>query len=493
MTQGRHLRLLFATAAAALLVLAAPSTASLWIDEAATARLAAKPTLAEWSADMLGGRYSEHQMPLSMFVAWLGGQTLGTSEWQLRVVNILWGMAAVGAAFLIGRRMELPGLPLLFALHPFFVAYMNEARPYAMQIAAGAWLLYGLLDFIDHKGGELRWPWAFALGGITLCGSSLLGVIPFAAVSTVMGFLAIRHGCKIEMKAWIIVAGTLALLFPLGLFYLWTLSREAGGARLWSVGVGNVVFALYELGGFTGLGPSRIQLREIALLPRAEASRLVAPFLPGLLCLSGSYLIVLSSLWRRRAEEMKLPLRATLAAAVLMSGMLILLAWTVRWPFWGRHLAAAFPFFILPLAMAVRAAWHARVLGRGAVVALILLLAVSSASLRFGAMHARDDYRAAAAIAREAMLENQRVWWLADRSAAVYYGVPLAALGSFDHFTPGELRAAPPPDLVILSKPDVYDSTGMIRAYLREARFEMVQTLPAFTIWRNTEGLGLAQ
>ena len=41
------------------------------------------------------------------------------------------------------------------------------------------------------------------------------------------------------------------------------------------------------------------------------------------------------------------------------------------------------------------------------------------------------------------------------------------------------------PDVVILSKPETFDSKGDIAGYLTAQRFTMVQSLPAFTIWRR--------
>src|SRR5205814_16012 len=46
---------------------------------------------------------------------------------------------------LIGRQLKLPWLLLVFLVHPFVWYCTNEARPYALQICAGAWLLYGII------------------------------------------------------------------------------------------------------------------------------------------------------------------------------------------------------------------------------------------------------------------------------------------------------------------------------------------------------------
>lgn len=42
------------------------------------------------------------------------------------------------------------------------------------------------------------------------------------------------------------------------------------------------------------------------------------------------------------------------------------------------------------------------------------------------------------------------------------------------------------PDVVILSKPDTFDTKGDIVRYLKAQHFGVVQSLPAFTIWRRS-------
>ena len=78
-------------------------------------------------------------MPLAMFFAWVTAQTLGTQEWQLRAINVLWNGLALLGMYRAGKRLQLPWLPLLLAIQPYFWFYSNEARPYSLQIACGAW------------------------------------------------------------------------------------------------------------------------------------------------------------------------------------------------------------------------------------------------------------------------------------------------------------------------------------------------------------------
>ena len=48
------------------------------------------------------------------------------------------------------------------------------------------------------------------------------------------------------------------------------------------------------------------------------------------------------------------------------------------------------------------------------------------------------------------------------------------------------LQTLTAPDVLILSKPETFDSQGDISGYLKAQRYALVQTLPAFTIWRRS-------
>ena len=48
-----------------------------------------------------------------------------------------------------------------------------------------------------------------------------------------------------------------------------------------------------------------------------------------------------------------------------------------------------------------------------------------------------------------------------------------------------DLIGKPPPDLLVLSKVDLYDNTGALRDYLKQKGYEQWRVLPAFTFWRK--------
>jgi hypothetical protein len=471
-----------------LLLLVMPSSESLWIDEAATARLASKATFHEWRSEMATGHFSEHQMPISMAFAWLMAKALGTSEWQLRAVNIFWGALAVVALYRAGRRLAIPWLPLLLVLHPFFWYYMNEARPYVMQMACGSWLFYSLLEFIQSRGSGTKWAISLSLAGFVLCGSSLLGVIPFSCVLLVFIWVGVRDRYEVSKVAWSYVTACLVMLIPLGLFYAWTLTRHVGGAKLWPVSLKNVAFALYEIGGFTGLGPGRESMRDAA----ARSSELLAttftPYLPDLLLLAVAYLCFLAIFWFtwKENEHKKIILASSFVVASIFVAI-ITLAFIAHWPFWGRHFAAILPFVVVVIAIGLTSAWRHGIFGKAVAAIFLLLFAVSSLEQRFGAAHSKDDYRSAAAIARSTLQAGHRIWWVADISTGTYYRVPLngSLAISADELIGADLGQTVPPDLVVYSKADVFDREGKIDNYLRAHDFKVTQVLPAFQIFER--------
>src|SRR5215471_242455 len=159
--QVSHFCLLLALAILPLAV----TNDSLWLDEGDTAMYALEPTFHSWCDRLLHDGQADCQMPLSMFCAWAVGKVVGTSEWQLRAVNIFWGALALVAMSRVGRRLQMPWLPLLLAVQPFFWFYLNEARPFALQLGCGAWLLAALVDFVYSRAGGTSWAWQLVFAG----------------------------------------------------------------------------------------------------------------------------------------------------------------------------------------------------------------------------------------------------------------------------------------------------------------------------------------
>ncbi len=153
------------------------------------------------------------------------------------------------------------------------------------------------------------------------------------------------------------------------------------------------------------------------------------PFLPFLALGAGGVAVLLLAAFGSLKERIgkrevmfffcavAVPLLVVLAAGV--SGQMRLL---------GRHLTPLLPFLLVLLAVGLTNCLTALSARRKLIgwAALVLLL-LSALEIRFAPRHRRDDYRSAADIARQAQAAGEHVWWLADVSTGLYYGVPLGS------------------------------------------------------------------
>lgn len=481
--------------AVVLLAALMPSGESLWIDETSTVRFAGQATLSDLAGLFRAERGSEVQMPLGMLAFWGWQKLAGSSEWALRALNIGWTLLAAWALFLTGKRLRLPLLPLWFIVQPFLWFYANEARPYVMQIAGSAWLLYGMITAVQTRASGSSWAASFLLGALLLAGASLLGAVPLfsAIVLTGGGLLLLR--ARPSRSALLILGLGVLLLAPLGLYYLHTLKQGAGGSKIWTVGGVNAAFAGYELTGFSGLGPGRLEIREVARSGTAALLGVLKPFGPGLAALAFLYAVL-----GVRLKNVFPPARSpAIALTLLHAGLTVALlagaALLVKFPFWGRHLAPALP------CVAVLAAWCAdrfvrdysgSPLARLVPALLVALLLASSLSLRFSERHRKDDYRQAVRLANDALRAGLQIGWAADEVTARYYQAPFDAprgpgrLYALHAAQPGLFEAdlaGPAPDLVILSKHDLFDPQGRLEAWLRDHRYEPHARLHGFVVW----------
>ena len=94
-------------------------------------------------------------------------------------------------------------------------------------------------------------------------------------------------------------------------------------------------------------------------------------------------------------------------------------------------------------------------------------------------------------MARAALAKGQRVFWAADSQTAIYYGVlreqdrdaggPQILL----YLAPDARQNLPTADLVVLSKPDLYDFDGFIRDFVRRQEYLAAGKFQSFQLWRK--------
>jgi len=159
---NRSTSIAFLIAALALVPLM-PSGDSIWIDEAQTWRYARHTSFQEFLAEFGPDRSSEIQMPLGMGLAWVFAKMNGVSEYALRAPNMIYSTGAILCFFLLGRRENMPAMPLVLAIQPFLWFYSNEARPYALQTFGGSLLITAVYFVFKGNTSSPKWVMFFVI------------------------------------------------------------------------------------------------------------------------------------------------------------------------------------------------------------------------------------------------------------------------------------------------------------------------------------------
>ena len=467
---------------------------SFWIDEANTALHAVQPTLPAWR-DSLHRAGSDAQMPIYMFYTWVWEKISGPGEWQLRLSNLPWLVLALLA---IPRQQT--SFRVVFLVSPFVWYYLDELRPYLMQIGAAMlilgsiWRLMALHEQPGSSTRENRLAAFFCLGLVLLSGSSLLGMIWGAAMVAMfaMLFTGIRT-VQLARKNLPFVLPVAFLLCLLALYYCWTI-QQGCGATAGTTNIQSTVFSFYEMMGLAGLGPGRTQLHAEGVAP-------LRPYIP-LLAVHAMVTFCVLILGAKHVFQ-KTPRRVWSSALMVLGSttvLLLILGILKNFRVLGRHFSPLEPVLLWVLAVGVRESWLRGGYWKIIAASFIIFCLASGLELRFASRHAKDDYRDAAAIAMAASQQGKQVWWCADANAGRFYRVPLAPWPQPS--APGQVREVinqpldtgkllisnkTPPDLIALSKPEIYDQRGALRTYLRDHHYQLLQTLPAFTFWRKPE------
>ena len=93
--------------------------------------------------------------------------------------------------------------------------------------------------------------------------------------------------------------------------------------------------------------------------------------------------------------------------------------------------------------------------------------------------------------AKRLFAAGHTVWWVADHSGGVYYGLPL---GTIQETGSGGIQFAmnkhsvngPLPDAIVISRPDNFDSSGTVTNLLASGIYAKKKTFQAFEVWEKT-------
>ena len=468
----RNIILLVVTIAVGLL---AASSQSFWMDEGGTAFRAMMPTLKEWWRMILYLKGSDIQMVSYMFYAWFWHQKLGfISEYALRLSNVPWLVITV----LSLRHVRF--WPLVCLLSPFVLYFVNDFRPYSMQIAAGtcaAAALGRVIAGADREG---------FVGVHAVCGACLFLIVcslngAVYAAGVALSVIIIRPEWLRTRGFWLRAMPWLIASLAIGGFYTWTLMMGFRATEIENASILNVLFGFYEMAGLLGLGPGKNELR-----------RSVSAILPHLWILIPATACIAVAWWfgfYRWAQATPRRIVVGVVCAVVLPVLILAVAGVMMdFRVLGRHLSPAIPAVLLPIAHTLNRKDSSRRVPLLFGVCACILMLISSLGVRFSKRYAKDDYRQATDIAIAELAKGKRILWQADMNATRYYayrkgGVTLMnTIQVLESDAPTGLMFA---DIIILNRPDL---TYRGRNYQEEFRtnfFTLKTSFTGFEIWET--------
>ena len=464
--------------ASVLLMLLAPSGDSFWIDEANSAHMAVQPGLASWW-QAVTQISSDVQMSPYFLQLWGWEKVAGAAEWNMRLDNLLWVFLGIGAWFVALPRSTKGMFALVAGVSPFLWYYASEIRPYAMLFGASSLMFASLFQcaFAELSRGRFL---GVGMGALLAIGASS-AALPWVGMAFLF-LIGLFWQQKPDLRS--LLGAGVALAIPaagLACLYLWSFSHGARASSPEPSSIASLLFVPYELLGFTGLGPGRTELRTSGIGSLRH-------YLPQLGLLFGclvpvswaAFTAIKARIGTRRLGILVLACVIP-ALAITVLGVLTGLRTT------GRHFTPALALILPVLALGAQRLWNRSLWGRGLAGTLLLCLLASSIQIRVAQRHKKENYREAARIARSELESGHKVWWAADPCGADYYGVPVGTVpGTAQLIRNLEKPVENSPDIVVLSRPDVYDSHQIVTNLLSQSHFQLKQSLQSFTIWEKT-------
>ena len=237
---------------------------SLWRDEAAT-QSATQRSFTDLIAmlghvDVVHGTY--------YVLMWLEVQLAGRSELALRLPSALAMAAAAALITVTGRRLVSgrAGLAagLTFAALPAVSWFAQDARPFALETAAGAAASYFLVRLAEDGGGGRRWARCYAASLVVLGLTNLFGLLLIPAHAVTLAAWRSRDSRPALARRWL-RAATMACVALLPLIAAAWGQRDQVG-WLQPPGAAAAVLATGRLVGSAGLLLAAVVLTGMGLV-----------------------------------------------------------------------------------------------------------------------------------------------------------------------------------------------------------------------------------
>lgn len=371
---------------------------NLWWDESLSLQRAEQAWLPLLRGDLVmrdafSQLNSTDQHPFFFFVV-LGLliRVAGISEFVLRYPSVMGATLLAPSIWalsrLLVRRTVLPPTAALWAsgfaaLHPFFLWFGQEARPYALWAMLGVLSLYLLLRTAENS--KLQPAWLVGYGAVTL----MFLTSHYYAVFWLPIHALVSYEWLTARKRWLGITVAMLLLgggLAIGLLVIWLIWRQGGGGNFPEISLRMLI-------------PDLVNAYSLGLSVKLDDAVHWVGWLFGLLALLGSGYGLRS---RRIAAQggALLPLALTLPILMILVLNLIQPAYMN-----ARHLSLLAGIFIILVGGGLALLWRYQRWVTG-LIAIILVTGLGYSSINYFSRpeFGKDDYRAMGDYLREHML-----------------------------------------------------------------------------------------
>ncbi len=476
------------------------TASGLWADEGGSLQQSSGTNL--WATISYLARTAEgdHFQPLYFVLLYLWRAIAGSSVFSLRILSVLFSLAALvvialTAARVFGRLHALLTATLV-AVSAFFAIHAQEARPYALLLFLGALLL---LLFVRVREARTRRSYPLVSWAFWVC----FGVGAFASITMAIMAAGLALGDALVdrhprrwLRTWLPCA--VAALPALGFYLLSSAAshpRDAGTTHLSGSLVRNALFAVYGTVAGTTYGP------PLEGLHGPDAASIVLSYWPSLLVLAAAVILALvAALLVIRGDALSSDERSVslvlLIALVTSYALMFIFSFASSLNWQPRHsFFLALPLFLL-LPLAARgghSSKHRRwqIIGCVALGVIVLANVYSLGHLYWDDAYALDDYRAVARYVDENAGRRSVYLGFGYPALLRYYGDDQTLDGRGlpqDRFAQSvrSLTGGAPRVLLISNREWAYwrQPQSIVEAMSAEYRLEGSVQFPYFTLYR---------